>query len=243
MVPAWCSPSRCAIDGDYMFTVDAVGANNTGARRCGCVPSPGAARLPAADRRLLHPARGSARRARRQAQDDPSYDDVKTEAEKHRRHRPAEQSTGGWTGITDKYWLTAVIPDQDVPVTATFRSRSSATGPDRYQADYTRRAADDGGPGAPAQTRPRVRRRQGGASARPLRGAGPCAAVLLRGGLRLVLVPDQADLLRAGLAECRARQFRPRHHGVHRIRQAAVLPASQQILPLDEQDEAARARR
>jgi YidC/Oxa1 family membrane protein insertase len=31
-------------------------------------------------------------------------------------------STGGWVGFTDKYWLTAVIPDQKANVTAAFRA-------------------------------------------------------------------------------------------------------------------------
>ncbi|MGD9537333.1 MAG: membrane protein insertase YidC [Alphaproteobacteria bacterium] len=33
-----------------------------------------------------------------------------------------EASTGGWLGITDKYWLTALIPDQSATVTAEFGS-------------------------------------------------------------------------------------------------------------------------
>ena len=31
-----------------------------------------------------------------------------------------ETSTGGWLGITDKYWLTALIPDQSANITAEF---------------------------------------------------------------------------------------------------------------------------
>lgn len=31
-------------------------------------------------------------------------------------------TTGGWSGMTDKYWLTALIPDQKVPVKAEFKS-------------------------------------------------------------------------------------------------------------------------
>ncbi len=31
-------------------------------------------------------------------------------------------TTGGWLGFTDKYWLTALIPDQKVPVKAKFRA-------------------------------------------------------------------------------------------------------------------------
>lgn len=41
-------------------------------------------------------------------------------------------TTGGWLGITDKYWATALIPDQKVPVTARF---ALAPG-DRFQTDY-----------------------------------------------------------------------------------------------------------
>ena len=46
-------------------------------------------------------------------------------------------STGGWAGITDKYWLSAVIPPQNEAVTASYRyvpgTGSNAAG--RYQVD------------------------------------------------------------------------------------------------------------
>ena len=41
-------------------------------------------------------------------------------------------TTGGWLGITDKYWATALVPDQKTPVTARF---ALAPG-DRFQTDY-----------------------------------------------------------------------------------------------------------
>jgi len=44
-------------------------------------------------------------------------------------------STGGWLGITDKYWLTALLPDQKTPLHAKF-TRNAAGGTDRYQVDY-----------------------------------------------------------------------------------------------------------
>ena len=44
------------------------------------------------------------------------------------------QSTGGWMGITDKYWLTALIPDQNMRLNARFMYRNQ--GGDRYQIDY-----------------------------------------------------------------------------------------------------------
>jgi YidC/Oxa1 family membrane protein insertase len=45
-----------------------------------------------------------------------------------------ESSTGGWIGITDKYWLVAVIPDQESAVKARFVHTASDT--DHYQVDY-----------------------------------------------------------------------------------------------------------
>lgn len=42
------------------------------------------------------------------------------------------QSTGGWLGITDKYWLAAMVPDQKLPFNGAFRS----FGPSSFQADY-----------------------------------------------------------------------------------------------------------
>jgi YidC/Oxa1 family membrane protein insertase len=42
------------------------------------------------------------------------------------------QSTGGWLGFTDKYWLAAVIPDPKAKVNADFRGANG-----RYQAEFT----------------------------------------------------------------------------------------------------------
>jgi len=44
-------------------------------------------------------------------------------------------STGGWLGITDKYWLAAVIPPQGDKYSGTFRAMSYG-GTKSYQADY-----------------------------------------------------------------------------------------------------------
>lgn len=44
-------------------------------------------------------------------------------------------TTGGWVGITDKYWLTALLFDQKTQVQTKFSHRD-AGGVDRYQVDY-----------------------------------------------------------------------------------------------------------
>ncbi len=59
-------------------------------------------------------------------------------------------STGGWLGITDKYWLVALVPDQAEKVEANFR-HTLRDKVDKYQADYlgaARRVA----PGASAES-------------------------------------------------------------------------------------------
>jgi YidC/Oxa1 family membrane protein insertase len=43
-------------------------------------------------------------------------------------------STGGWLGITDKYWLAALAPDQHAPMKAQFRA-DTVNGVDVYEAD------------------------------------------------------------------------------------------------------------
>ncbi|MEW6597471.1 MAG: membrane protein insertase YidC [Pseudomonadota bacterium] len=45
------------------------------------------------------------------------------------------ETKGGWTGLTDKYWLAAVIPDQGANVTNGYRY-SQVDGVDVYEANY-----------------------------------------------------------------------------------------------------------
>ena len=44
-------------------------------------------------------------------------------------------SQGGWIGITDQYWLTALVPNQDEAFSGSF-NHSIQDGRDRYQVDY-----------------------------------------------------------------------------------------------------------
>lgn len=65
-----------------------------------------------------------------------------------------EKTTGGWIGITDKYWLVSVIPDQTEPVTARFVGDERGGQP-RYQVDI---AGDfrEAAPGATIESTSRV---------------------------------------------------------------------------------------
>ncbi len=61
------------------------------------------------------------------------YDDLVEEK------RIEATTTGGWLGFGDKYWLSALVPPQDVARTANFRE-TGAPGSPRYQTDYLGKA-------------------------------------------------------------------------------------------------------
>ncbi|MGB8603283.1 MAG: membrane protein insertase YidC, partial [Rhizomicrobium sp.] len=68
---------------------------------------------------------------------DPTYKDF----QKDDKGPESFSSTGGWLGITDKYWMTALIPGQNEAYNGTFRA--SPYGSDKsYQANYTLGARD-----------------------------------------------------------------------------------------------------
>ncbi len=68
--------------------------------------------------------------------------------------------TGGWLGMTDKYWAATLIPDQSMAYTGRYIYSDSPT--PLYQADY-RGTATSIAPGATTtETSRAVRRRQGG---------------------------------------------------------------------------------
>ena len=79
---------------------------------------------------------------------EPSYSNVRESAVQL-------PSKGGWAGITDKYWLTALIPNQDQESTATFRSVKLASG-DGYQTDFIAQNPEQIAPGTSAEQATRL---------------------------------------------------------------------------------------
>ena len=66
------------------------------------------------------------------AHDSYNYSDVKKDKV------VSDTTTGGWLGFTDKYWLTALVPPQQMPVTTALRYNGEGHR-DVYQADFTDR--------------------------------------------------------------------------------------------------------
>ncbi|WP_428532160.1 membrane protein insertase YidC [Rhodopila sp.] len=63
-----------------------------------------------------------------------SYDKTKSEGEKNHGLAYDATTNGGWAGITDKYWLTSLVPDQLVASKVNFRHVEDHG--DHYQVDY-----------------------------------------------------------------------------------------------------------
>jgi YidC/Oxa1 family membrane protein insertase len=142
---------KVSVDGDYMFTVVQGVTNNTGAP----VALHPYARVQrdyqpeTAGYYILHEGPVGVLDGRLQ---DPNYAATKSAAEKNDGVGEKYDSTGGWLGITDKYWLTAVIPDQAIPVTAEFRYEATKQRPNEYSAGYRSTAPMTVAPGATATT-------------------------------------------------------------------------------------------
>ena len=132
-----------------------------------------------------------------------SYDKAKSEGDKKGGLAYDATSTGGWAGITDKYWLTSLIPDQAIAVEGEFPPHRGPRRPlpGRLRVD---RSADRPGQRRRDDDQPRVRRRQGGDRCwTTTRSEFHIPSFDKAVDFGLVLLPDQADLLRAGLAERR----------------------------------------
>ena len=67
----------------------------------------------------------------------------------------AVETTGGWLGFTDHYWMTALIPDQNETVTATFRAANQGHW-ELFTSDYLYKNGRDVAPGGKAEATHRL---------------------------------------------------------------------------------------
>ncbi len=119
-----------AVDDDYMFTVGQA-VRNTGAQTVTLFPYGLVSRwgTPESDSRssILHEGPLGVFNG---TLTDETYKTLKSD-----KHLIETKTTGGWLGFTDKYWLTALIPDQNAAIDTRMSWREADT-TDRYQTDW-----------------------------------------------------------------------------------------------------------
>ena len=143
-----------AVDGDYVFTAEQR-VRNTGAAPVVVHPwsrirrdyKPVTAGYYILHEGLLGYLNGKL--------EEQTYDSAKSKGEKTKGLALEQPTTGGWAGITDKYWLTALIPDQAAPVLATFHHLLENNA-DRYQVGFVAANPTEVAPGATASTTTRL---------------------------------------------------------------------------------------
>lgn len=120
-----------AVDNDYMFTITQRVENN-GATSVTLFPFGWIRRFGEPDTTrffILHEgAIGVFNSEKKQV----GYDDMRDDADR-RTPELIQTSTGGWIGYTDKYWMAALVPDQEREVRASFNYSPDR---DMYQVDY-----------------------------------------------------------------------------------------------------------
>ncbi len=171
---------------------------------------------------------------------DVSYSSGKSEAEKHDGVAYSGTGSGGWAGFTDKYWLNAVIPDPKEEVTTSYRSFPAGAG--AFQTDFVSAHGIEAPPHGDAV---HVDRAFVGVKLVKLLEHYEATDEISHfykavdwGWFEFITRPFYEAL---NFLYHAAGQFRPGDHRVHVLRQGAVLPAGELLLPLDEQDEAAGA--
>ena len=149
--------------------------------------------------------------------DEVSYEDVQEKGVVYR------QTTGGWIGITDKYWQSIVIPDQKQAITARF-VHQRAQDRDQFQVDFVGQQQTLA-PGALIESESRL---FAGAKVVTLidhyEGKVRDRKVLSIDRLGLVSISYTAGVLFPELLARSSRQFRCRHPASHRGDKAGFFP-------------------
>jgi YidC/Oxa1 family membrane protein insertase len=116
---------KISVDGDYMFTVEQSIDNPTG-QSISLQPFGLVSRRGEAAKAETNIHVGPVAVLDGTLKDtDIEFDDLKDGGPQH------IPSTGGWLGLTEKYWLAASIPDQKARITATFQHAAG-----QYQTDW-----------------------------------------------------------------------------------------------------------
>ena len=79
------------------------------------------------------------------------YDEIVEEGKRN----DTQDTTGGWLGFTDHYWMTALIPDQKEAVAASFRASNQGTW-ELFTSDFLYKTARDIAPGAKVEVQHRL---------------------------------------------------------------------------------------
>jgi YidC/Oxa1 family membrane protein insertase len=114
-------------DKDYMFTTEQTVENKTG-KAVTLYPYALVARLGMPDVRSTYILHEGPLGVFNRTLKEIKYKDLKKDGDQ------TQDSVGGWIGMTDKYWLTAVAFDQAMPVTGSFKHNMSGDR-DRFQTD------------------------------------------------------------------------------------------------------------
>ena len=166
-----------------------------------------------------------------------TYDNVEKEPKQTRLFK----GTGGWVGITDKYWATAVIPEQNVAFEARYTAQGPATAR-TYQSDFLEEGRTVA-PGASVEATHRI-------------FAGAKETQIIDGYKESLQVKNFDLMIDWGwfyfitkplfwlhpLHLPVRRQFRRRDPHRDRAHQARLLPARQSQLRVDGEDEGRAAR-
>ena len=144
---------------------------------------------------------------------------------------------GGWLGFTDKYWASAIIPDQTAPIDARFsrQRRRPSRRIIRPISSARRRPSRPARP--PRRHDPDLRRRQRSLDDRQLRANLGIKKfdLMIDWGWFYFITKPMFSAHRHHLPV--RRQFRRRDPDRHRPGQARLLPARQPLLPVDGEDE------
>jgi YidC/Oxa1 family membrane protein insertase len=118
-----------AIDRDYMITVT-QSVENTGAEPVELYPFGSLTRIGQPDTLGFYILHEGPIGVFGDSLTEIDYDDLKDDGPR------SFQTTGGWLGYTDRYWLAALVPNQQDAVKVSLSHRLTSRGEDLFQTDY-----------------------------------------------------------------------------------------------------------